>query len=176
MHCVCARRCISICTSSWRSLVEVGGQVARLRSSSDTSGENNFHHVQEAGQSRQWHRCREEQSRWYHIVASNDNDTIRGIYKIAHCSIKNIKKFCALQFDADIIRFSINRNEPMSYEDFEKLLAERHDLGTDLNFLIWYTDTDGDLLPINNNNNLARALLATRCLLRIFIQRKGNIM
>lgn len=81
-----------------------------------------------------------------------------------------------MQFDADIIRFSINRNEPMSYEDFGKLLAQRHDLGADFNFLIWYTDTDGDLLPINNDNNLARALLATRCLLRIFIQRKGKII
>lgn len=64
----------------------------------------------------------------------------------------------------------------MSYEDFGKLLAQRHDLGADFNFLIWYTDTDGDLLPINNDNNLARALLATRSLLRIFIQRKGKII
>lgn len=63
----------------------------------------------------------------------------------------------------------------MSYEDFGKLLAQRHDIGPDLNFLIWYTDpTDGDLLPINNDNNLARALLATKSLLRIFIQRKGK--
>jgi len=64
----------------------------------------------------------------------------------------------------------------MSYEDFGKLLAQRHDLGADFNYLIWYTDTDGDLLPINNDNNLARALLATRSLLRIFIQRKGKFI
>lgn len=81
-----------------------------------------------------------------------------------------------MQFDADIVRFSINRNKPMNYEDFRKFIAERHDLGADFNFLIWYMDTDGDLLPINNDNNLARALLATRCLLRIFIQRKGKII
>ncbi|KAL6436749.1 hypothetical protein ACFW04_004878 [Cataglyphis niger] len=62
----------------------------------------------------------------------------------------------------------------MNYEDFRKFIAERHDLGADFNFLIWYMDTDGDLLPINNDNNLARALLATRCLLRIFIQRKDD--
>ncbi|XP_046827182.1 partitioning defective protein 6 [Vespa crabro] len=79
------------------------------------------------------------------------------------------------KFDADIIRFSVRRNEPISYEDFRKLLAERHDIGPELNFLIWYTDpTDGDLLPINNDNNLARALLAAKPLLRIFIQRKGD--
>ncbi|XP_011152997.2 partitioning defective 6 homolog beta [Harpegnathos saltator] len=79
------------------------------------------------------------------------------------------------KFDADIIRFSINRDEPMSYEDFGKLLAQRHDIGPDINFLIWYTDpTDGDLLSINNDNNLARALLASKPLLRIFTQRKGD--
>ncbi|EFN75480.1 Partitioning defective 6-like protein beta [Harpegnathos saltator] len=79
------------------------------------------------------------------------------------------------KFDADIIRFSINRDEPMSYEDFGKLLAQRHDIGPDLNFFIWYTDpTDGDLLSINNDNNLARALLASKPLLRIFTQRKGD--
>jgi len=69
----------------------------------------------------------------------------------------------------------MNRNEPMSYEDFGKLLAQRHDLGADFNFSIWYTDTDGDLLPINNDNNLARALANAKCLLRIFIHRKGEI-
>lgn len=63
----------------------------------------------------------------------------------------------------------------MNYEDFNKMLAQKHNIGPDLNFLIWYTDpTDGDLLPINNDNNLARALLATKSLLRIFIQRKGD--
>lgn len=79
-----------------------------------------------------------------------------------------------LQFNADIIRFSINRNEPMSYEEFGKILGERHDIRAD--FLIFYIDTDNDLLPINNDNNLARALLAAKCPLRIFIQRKGKII
>ncbi|TGZ53997.1 Partitioning defective 6-like protein gamma [Temnothorax longispinosus] len=78
------------------------------------------------------------------------------------------------KFDADIIRFSMNRNKPMSYEDFGKLLAQRHDLGADFSFSIWYTDTDGDPLPINNDNNLARALANAKCLLRIFIHRKGD--
>lgn len=79
------------------------------------------------------------------------------------------------KFDADIIRFSITRNEPISYEDFRKLLTERHDIGPDLNVHILYTDpADHDLLPINNDNNLARALLAAKPLLRICIQRKGD--
>lgn len=81
-----------------------------------------------------------------------------------------------LQFDADIIRFSMNRNEPMRYEEFGKLLAERHALGEEFSFSIWHADTDGDLLPINNDNNLARALQAAKFLLRIFLQRKGKII
>ncbi|KAK1128330.1 hypothetical protein K0M31_002798 [Melipona bicolor] len=67
------------------------------------------------------------------------------------------------KFDADILRFSIKYNETINYEDFRKLLSERHDIGFDLSFLIWYTDpTDGDLLPINNDNNLSRTLLAAK--------------
>lgn len=68
----------------------------------------------------------------------------------------------------------MNRNEQIIYEDFEKLLGDRHELGSDKDFLIWYTDpTDGDLLPINNNNNLEKALQSAKPLLRIVIQRKG---
>lgn len=64
----------------------------------------------------------------------------------------------------------------MNYEEFKYLLAGRHGFSADFNFLIWYTDpTDGDLLPINNDNNFERALLAARPLLRIFLQRKGKL-
>ncbi|XP_015121919.1 partitioning defective 6 homolog gamma [Diachasma alloeum] len=79
------------------------------------------------------------------------------------------------KFDADIIRFSIKKNEQMQYDDFWRLLAEKHELGQEQNFLIWYTDpTDGDSLPINNDNNLARALAASKPLVRVFITRKGS--
>ncbi len=41
-------------------------------------------------------------------------------------------------------------------------------------FLISYTDPkDGDLLPINNDDNFARALHTAAPLLRVFLQRKG---
>ncbi|XP_001601910.1 partitioning defective protein 6 [Nasonia vitripennis] len=93
------------------------------------------------------------------------------LYPHVNSSIVAVKS----KFDADIIRFSISRNESTSYDGFRKLLAERHDIGPELKFDIWYTDpTDGDLLPINNDNNLARALVAAKPLLRILIQRQGD--
>lgn len=42
--------------------------------------------------------------------------------------------------------------------------------------MLSYTDPkDGDLLPINNDDNLGRAVINARPLLRIIIQRKGKI-
>lgn len=42
-------------------------------------------------------------------------------------------------------------------------------------FIVVSTDpNDGDLLPINNDDNFARALQAARPLLRIHIQRRGE--
>ncbi|XP_076297141.1 partitioning defective protein 6 isoform X2 [Lasioglossum baleicum] len=81
------------------------------------------------------------------------------------------------KFDSDCIRFSINRNEPITYDDFRKSLAERHDIGPDLSFLIRYKDPtdDGEELPINNDNNLARALVTAKPLLRIIILRTDGL-
>lgn len=45
----------------------------------------------------------------------------------------------------------------------------------DIPFLISYTDPkDGDLLPINNDDNLLLALQNARPLLRVLLQRKGD--
>lgn len=80
------------------------------------------------------------------------------------------------QFDAEFRRFSLNRTEKLKYEDFKALIEKLHRLH-DVAFLISYTDPrDGDLLPINNDDNLARALLTARPLLRVIIQRKGKLM
>lgn len=43
-----------------------------------------------------------------------------------------------------------------------------------IQFNVCYTDRDGDLLPINNDNNLARVLNVTHGVLRLIIQRKGE--
>lgn len=45
----------------------------------------------------------------------------------------------------------------------------------DITFLISYVDPkDEDVLPINNDDNYARALLTAKPLLRIIIRRKGT--
>lgn len=81
---------------------------------------------------------------------------------------------CNFQFDAEFRRFSLNRSERLKYDEFKALVEKLHRLH-DLAFLISYTDPrDGDLLPINNDDNLARALLTAKPLLRVQIQRKGD--
>lgn len=78
------------------------------------------------------------------------------------------------KFDAEFRRFSLNRSERLKYDEFKALVEKLHRLH-DLAFLISYTDPrDGDLLPINNDDNLARALLTAKPLLRVQIQRKGD--
>ncbi|GBP20891.1 Partitioning defective protein 6 [Eumeta japonica] len=78
------------------------------------------------------------------------------------------------KFDAEFRRFSLNRSERLKYEEFRALIEKLHRLH-DVTFLLSYTDPrDGDLLPINNDDNLARAILTAKPLLRVIIQRKGD--
>lgn len=77
------------------------------------------------------------------------------------------------QFAAEFRRFSILKSEATNYEIFKSLIEQLHGL-KEIPFIISYTDpSDNDLLPINNDDNLARALLTARPLLRLHIQRKG---
>ncbi|KAL1115265.1 hypothetical protein AAG570_007296 [Ranatra chinensis] len=76
------------------------------------------------------------------------------------------------KFDAEFRRFSLPRNSTTKYEELRSLLERLHGL-QDTAFLISYTDPrDGDLLPINNDDNLTRAIQNARPLLRVIIQRK----
>lgn len=78
------------------------------------------------------------------------------------------------KFDAEFRRFSVSRHELRRYEDFRQLVEKLHRL-VDVPFLLSYTDPrDGDLLPINNDDNLGLALLNARPLLRLIVQRKGE--
>lgn len=77
------------------------------------------------------------------------------------------------QFEAEFRRFSLERDTLAKFEEFSALLEKLHKL-KDV-FLISYIDpSDQDLLPINNDDNLRRALITAKPLLRIIIQRKGQ--
>jgi len=78
------------------------------------------------------------------------------------------------KFIAEFRRFSLVKDVLPKYEEFRKILERLHGLQVEP-FYISYTDpNDGDLLPINNDDNFARALQAARPLLRIHIQRRGE--
>lgn len=78
------------------------------------------------------------------------------------------------QFDAEFRRFALNRSEVSKFDDFYKLLEKFHRL-CNVPFHVFYTDpTHGDLLPINNDDNYAKAVSSARPLLRLVLQRKGE--
>ena len=60
-----------------------------------------------------------------------------------------------------------------SADEFYNLVNKLHKL-EDIPFLITYTDTYGDQLPINNNDNFMKALTTVKGVLRLQIQRKGT--
>ncbi|KAF5304783.1 hypothetical protein FQA39_LY09560 [Lamprigera yunnana] len=86
----------------------------------------------------------------------------------------NILKTDPRPFDAEFRRFSIERNQQSKFEDFKGLLERLFKL-KEIAFLVSYIDpSDQDLLPINNDDNLRRALINAKPLLRVIIQRKGD--
>lgn len=76
------------------------------------------------------------------------------------------------QFEAEFRRFMIKRNEMTMYQDFRMFVNTIHKLN-EIQFLISYVDKDGDILPINNDDNYARALSVAEPLLRLILRRKG---
>lgn len=77
------------------------------------------------------------------------------------------------KFDAEFRRFAVDRSNHQKFEDFCELLEQLHGLKS-IPFLITYTDPEGDLLPINNNENFVKALSTAKPLLRLVIQHKGQ--
>ena len=60
------------------------------------------------------------------------------------------------------------------FDDLQEVLQRLH-LLQEIAFTISYSDPkDGYLLPINNDDNFAKAIECARPLLRIFLQRKGG--
>uniref|UniRef100_A0A6M2DM73 Putative cell polarity protein par6 n=1 Tax=Xenopsylla cheopis TaxID=163159 RepID=A0A6M2DM73_XENCH len=78
------------------------------------------------------------------------------------------------KFDAEFRRFCVPRAETERFEEFKSLLEKLHCL-SHTPFLISYVDPrDSDLLPINNDDNLGRAIITSKPMLRVIIQRKGD--
>ncbi|KAI5727189.1 hypothetical protein M8J76_015827 [Diaphorina citri] len=74
-------------------------------------------------------------------------------------------------FDAEFRRFSVPKPDISTYNEFKILVEKLHHLD-EIPFHLTYIATDGDLLPINNDSNLGKALLNS--FLRVIVQRKGE--
>ncbi len=78
------------------------------------------------------------------------------------------------KYDAEFRRFGLNKQTLNKFEEFYKFLERLHGL-IDTQFIICYTDRDGELLPINNDCNYNHVLNFFNVgILRIIIQRKGE--
>ncbi|CAH1780418.1 unnamed protein product [Owenia fusiformis] len=78
------------------------------------------------------------------------------------------------KFDAEFRRFSIDRKKHTKCDDFLKLVEGLHNI-SHIPFTVAYTDVrDGDLLPINNDNNYEKALSIAKPILKIHVQKKGD--
>lgn len=80
------------------------------------------------------------------------------------------------QFDAEFRRFCVSRDPADGFEKFQSRVEKLHQL-EDIPFVINYTDpVHGDLLPINNDINFSKAVTTAKPLLRLLLQRKGNLI
>ena len=87
------------------------------------------------------------------------------------------------KFDAEFRRFALDRDKYRTFESFRDLLEVLHLLKGSPSenvpstpFLISYIDPkDNDLLPINNTDNYLRALQTAKPVLRLVIQRQGEL-
>lgn len=79
-----------------------------------------------------------------------------------------------LQYGAEFRRFSVDRVKPGKFEEFYKLILHIHRIAN-MEVMIGYADVHGDLLPINNDDNFCKAVSTAHPLLRIFIQRQGQL-
>lgn len=67
----------------------------------------------------------------------------------------------------------MDRSQTTQFADLHSLVKDSHRLPTEMPFTISYTDPrNGDLLPINNNDNMLRAFGTSLPLLRLFVYRE----
>ena len=67
----------------------------------------------------------------------------------------------------------MDRSKVGKFSEFNESLGKLHQLQT-IPFVITYTDTHGDLLPINNDDNFGLALSTANPVLKILVQKKGK--
>ncbi|XP_061592847.1 partitioning defective 6 homolog beta [Cololabis saira] len=75
------------------------------------------------------------------------------------------------KFGAEFRRFSLDRSKPGRFEEFYGLLQHVHRI-PNVELLVGYADVQGDLLPINNDDNYVKAISTATPLLRLFLQRR----
>ncbi|CAB1415690.1 unnamed protein product [Pleuronectes platessa] len=75
------------------------------------------------------------------------------------------------KFGAEFRRFSLDRSKPGRFDEFYGLLQHVHRI-PNVDLLVGYADVQGDLLPINNDDNYHKAISTASPLLRLFLQRK----
>ncbi|XP_041701041.1 partitioning defective 6 homolog beta-like [Coregonus clupeaformis] len=75
------------------------------------------------------------------------------------------------KFGAEFRRFSLDRSKPGRFDEFYGLLQHVHRI-PNVDLLVGYADVQGDLLPINNDDNYHKAISVASPLLRLFLQRK----
>ncbi|XP_016142795.1 partitioning defective 6 homolog gamma-like [Sinocyclocheilus grahami] len=93
------------------------------------------------------------------------NRALRKSQSLRCCSVLEVKS----KYGAEFRRFSLDRCEPGRFKDFHRLIVRLHHLWQ-MDVLIEYADVQGELLPINNDDNFCKAVTSTQSLLRIFIQ------
>uniref|UniRef100_A0A8C1YL17 Par-6 family cell polarity regulator gamma a n=1 Tax=Cyprinus carpio TaxID=7962 RepID=A0A8C1YL17_CYPCA len=97
--------------------------------------------------------------------SDNMNRPLRKSQSLRCCSFLEVKS----KYGAEFRRFSLDCCEPGRYKDFHRLIVRLHHLWQ-MDVLIGYADVQGELLPINNDDNFCKALSSTQSLLRVFIQ------
>ena len=111
----------------------------------------------------------------YHAMTASNGGRI-GSFPSGSVEIKS-------KFDAEFRRFALNRDTYRTFESFRDLLEVLHLLKgcpsenvPPTPFLISYVDPkDNELLPINNTDNYLRALQTAKPVLRLVVQRQGEL-
>ena len=81
-----------------------------------------------------------------------------------------------IQFESEFRRFNVDRTKMTRFEAFSALVRDFFRLPPEMHITITYTDPrNSDLLPINNDDNLQRALSTAMPLLRMFVYREQGV-